>query len=238
MVLGWFKRCHMPTNSLILKWWTFIPFHFVWAGLRDLTSIKENMAEVIGCHFWGKVIKRLWFPPWVFFCPPLFLPFSFLHSYYLLWLKSATMFWGYSGSLPATTWASLEAGPPQSNLEMIAILRDPEPEPSSQAASRFLTHKNCDRNCRTISNWLYPVSNKIPSCFSDTANQNHRSCSWGMRRDNFDLQLLPEPKYPPPPETKGLEYDWPELEHQNPFRSEGSIVPGRSGAEAPYHILP
>lgn len=83
---------------------------------------------------------------------------------------------------------------PLSNLEMATNSWDPEPEPSSYAASRFLTHKNCDCNCKISPNWFYPVSNKTSSCFSETANQNRKSCSWSMRRDNFDLRLHPEPK--------------------------------------------
>lgn len=114
--------------------------------------------------------------------PSISPPLSFLHSYYLLCVKSDTMSWGYRGSPPATTWVSLEVDPPPVKpWDDCKLLRDPEPEPSSYAASKFLTHKNCDCNCRLSSNCLYPVSNKILSCFSETqtktTSQAAEACS-------------------------------------------------------------
>ena len=43
-------------------------------------------------------------------------------------------------------------------------------------------------NCRTTPNWLYPVSNKILSCFSGTTEKNCKSCNQSRcRGENFAL---------------------------------------------------
>lgn len=60
---------------------------------------------------------------------------------------------------------------------------------------------------------LFPVPNKIQSCFSETIGPNHKSCIWNMDRgENFDFQSYPEPKSylpsPEPPKDRNMTKAW------------------------------
>lgn len=122
--------------------------------------------------------------------------------------------------------------------EYCKVLRNPEPEPFSYVASKFLTHKKCDCNCRISSDRLCPISNKILSCFSETQTKTTSHAAEACSEETIWPLVAPRTKAALPPTSQNKTTGtWPKLELWNSFRSKGSVVPGRSGAEAPYHIF-
>lgn len=93
-------------------------------------------------------------------------------------------------------------------------------------------------NHRTNSEWPYPVSNEILSCFSETTDQNHKSHSWSLcRGENFDLQLHPDQR---PEPSKTCPHSWIQRTRtwtSELFQKQRVHHAGRFSAEVPYHVL-
>lgn len=146
MVLWWFKNVTCPLFYTEVMGLHLPPpecgLHFVTCFYQVEYGRHYGMS-LLRLNYKKTIVFTLIvpFPP---ISPPLFPSLILLdvgevsyHVLRLLWQLA-------SNSLPATACLSLEWILPQSDFLMTADFIDPQPEPPSYAAYRFLTHKNCD----------------------------------------------------------------------------------------------
>lgn len=85
-------------------------------------------------------------------------------------------------------------------------------------------------NCRTSSKWLYPVSNKILSYFSDKSDHRCKTCSWNMSRGEnltsgctWNQSFTTRAPLSPSPQENQRTKTWPERELWNPLEAKGPL---------------
>ena len=79
-------------------------------------------------------------------------------------------------------------------------------------------------------------ANMVLSCFSETTDQKCKSFSQSICREkNFDFQSINNQSFPTLTPQNHKTTSWPELEHWNSFRSQGSVVQEDLALTPLYH---